>query len=210
MDKTARYFDKWATIGRSEEMEIGHGNNVNKFLDNIAFDKKFTFLDIGCGNGWVVRKMAQIPTCKQAIGIDKSKNMIEKAKMKKVSKKEKYFQTELESWKNTGKFNVVFSMESLYYSVPMEPALAKVYTILKPDGVFYCGTDFYSDNHLTTRWAKDMKIPMDLRSKSQWKKMFEKIGFTTRTKQVKDTTHRSKWKREYGTLFVIGKKQKID
>ena len=37
MDKTARYFDKWATIGRSEEMEIGHRTNVNKFLDNIAF-----------------------------------------------------------------------------------------------------------------------------------------------------------------------------
>lgn len=207
MDKTARYFDKWATIGRSEEMEIGHGNNVNKFLDNIAFDKTFTFLDIGCGNGWVVRKMAQIPSCKQAIGIDKSKNMIEKAKIKRASKKEKYFKTELESWKNTGKFDVVFSMESLYYSVPMEPALAKVYTILKPDGVFYCGTDFYSNNHLTTRWAKDMKIPMDLRSKSQWKKMFKKMGFTTKTKQVKDPMHKSKWKREYGTLFVIGEKQ---
>ena len=35
MDKTARYFDKWATIGRSEDMEIGHGFNVNKFLDSI-------------------------------------------------------------------------------------------------------------------------------------------------------------------------------
>jgi len=210
MDKTARYFDRWATKGRSEDMEIGHGTNVNKFFDNITFDRKFSFLDIGCGNGWVVRKISQIPNCKQAIGIDKSKNMIKKAKIKRISKKEKYFQAELESWRNTEKFDIIFSMESLYYSVPMEPALAKVYTILKPNGVFYCGTDFYSDNHLTTRWAKDMKIPMDLRSKSQWKKMFEKIGFTTRTKQVKDTTHRSKWKREYGTLFVIGKKQKID
>ena len=207
MDKTAKYYDKWATIGRSEEMEIGHGTNVNKFLNKITFDKKFTFLDIGCGNGWVVRKMAQIPTCKHAIGIDKSKNMISRAKMKRISKKEKYFQAELEFWRNTEKFNVVFSMESLYYSVPMEIALAKVYTMLKPRGVFYCGTDFYSDNHLTTRWAKDMKIPMDLRSKLQWKKMFEKIGFTTKIKQVKDPKHKSKWKREYGTLFVIGEKQ---
>jgi len=206
MDKTAKYFDKWATIGRSEEMEVGHGTNVNKFLNKITFDKKFSFLDIGCGNGWVVRKMSGIPTCKQAIGIDKSKNMINKAKIKKISKKEKYFQAEIESWKNDVKFDVIFSMESLYYSVPMEPALAKVYTILKPGGVFYCGTDFYSDNHLTTRWAKDMKIPMDLRSKSEWKKMFSKIGFITKTKQIKDPNHKSKWKREYGTLFVIGEK----
>ena len=207
MDKTAKYFDKWAIIGRSEEMEVGHGTNVNKFLNKITFDKKFSFLDIGCGNGWVVRKMAEIPTCKQAVGIDKSKNMTNRAKMKKISKKEKYFQAEIESWNSVKKFDVIFSMESLYYSVPMEPALAKVYTMIKPGGVFYCGTDFYSDNHLTTRWAKDMKIPMDLRSKSQWKKMFEKIGFTTKTKQVKDLTHKSKWKRDYGTLFVIGEKK---
>ena len=84
-------------------------------------------------------------------------------------------------------------MESLYYSVPMEPALAKVFKMLKAGGFFYCGTDFYSDNHLTKRWTKVMKIPMDLRSK-------------TTARQVKDTKHRAKWKREFGTLFVIGQK----
>ena len=31
--------------------------------------------------------------------------------------------TNLESWNYAGKFDVIFSMESLYYSVPMEPAL---------------------------------------------------------------------------------------
>ena len=133
--------------------------------------------------------------------------MIQKARTKKTSEKEHYFITELESWNYSEKFDVVFSMESLYYSVPMEPALAKVYKILNKKGVFYCGTDFYSDNHLTTRWAKDMKIPMDLRSKSEWKKMFERMGFKTKTKQVKDRNHKSKWKRDYGTLFVIGEKQ---
>ncbi len=207
MDKTAKYFDRWASSGRAEEMEKGHGNNVNKFLDKIDFEKEFTFLDIGCGNGWVVRRIAKIDTCKKAIGIDKSQNMIKNAKSKRISKKEKYYNATLESWKNSIKFDTVFSMESLYYSVPMEPALAKVYKILNKKGVFYCGTDFYSDNRLTTRWAKDMKIPMDLRSKSEWKKMFERMGFKTKTKQVKDRNHKSKWKRDYGTLFVIGEKQ---
>ena len=84
MDKTARYFDKWALTGRAEEMEKGHGNNVNKFLDKIDFEKEFTFLDIGCGNGWVVRRMAKIDTCKKAIGIDKSQNMIKNAKSKRI------------------------------------------------------------------------------------------------------------------------------
>ena len=206
MDNTAKMFDSWATAGRSEEMEKGHGVTVSKFLDGLSFDKPFSFLDIGCGNGWVVRKIAQLKKCRKAVGIDKSKNMIKKAKSNQVSKKENYYCTDLESWSYGGKFDVIFSMESLYYSVPMEPALAKVFKMLKTGGFFYCGTDFYSDNHLTKRWVKDMKIPMDLRSKSEWKKMFRAAGFNTTAKQVKDTKHRAKWKREFGTLFVIGEK----
>ena len=97
-------------------------------------------------------------------------------------------------------------MESLYYSVPMEPALAKVYKLLKKGGIFYCGTDFYKDNHLTTRWIKDMKIPMDLRSELEWKKMFKAAGFNTRVKHVTDPKNKAKWKREFGTLFLIGVK----
>ena len=206
MDKTAKYFDHWANIGRSEDMEKGHGTTVNKFLSKISFEKKFSFLDIGCGNGWVVKKMAQLDTCTKAVGIDKSKNMVRKAKKTKISAKEQYYTTDLESCKFSTKFDIIFSMESLYYSVPMEPALHKVYKLLKNGGIFYCGTDFYKDNHLTTRWIKDMRIPMDLRSESEWKKMFKEAGFKTRIKHVTDPKNKAKWKREFGTLFLIGVK----
>ncbi len=205
-DKTSKLFDRWAKSGRSEEMEKGHGTTVNKFLDKLTFEKPFTFLDIGCGNGWVVRKISQLSKCRKAIGIDKSKSMIEKAKIKKILDKESYITTDLESWNYTEKFDVIFSMESLYYSVPMESALKKIYKLLKRRGVFYCGTDFYKDNSLTIRWIKDMAVPMDLRSEMEWKKMFNDIGFKTKTKHVLDQKNKSKWKREFGTLFVIGKK----
>jgi len=206
MDETKKLFDEWAVTGRAEEMEKGHGVTVNKFLDSISFDKPFSFLDIGCGNGWIVRKIAQLPNCKKVVGIDKSKKMISIAISKQISKKEKYLSVNLESWKYLGKFDIIFSMESLYYSVPMEPALSKIFKILRTNGFFYCGTDFYSDNYLTKRWKKVMKVPMDLRSKTEWKNMFRKIGFNTTTKQIKDLNHNAKWKRKFGTLFIIGKK----
>ncbi len=150
MDKTSKLFDVWAKTGRSEDMEKGHGTTVNQFLNKLSIKQNFRFLDIGCGNGWVVRKMSQHSFCIKAIGIDKSK--------------------------------------------------------MKKGGIFYCGTDFYSDNKLTTRWIKDMNIPMDLRSEKEWKKMFKEIGFSTRSKHVTDPKNKSKWKREFGTLFVIGRK----
>jgi cyclopropane fatty-acyl-phospholipid synthase-like methyltransferase len=206
MDKTSKLFDVWANTGRSEEMEKGHGTTVNQFLDKLSLKENFRFLDIGCGNGWVIRKMSQNPFCAKAIGIDKSKMMIKNAKSKISSEKEIYFSTELETWNTKEKFDVIFSMESLYYSVPMEPALEKVFKLLKKNGIFYCGTDFYSDNTLTTRWVKDMNIPMDLRSEKEWKRMFREVGFITRSKHVTDSKNKSKWKREFGTLFVIGRK----
>ena len=206
MDKTSKLFDVWANTGRSEEMEKGHGTTVNQFLDKLSLKENFRFLDIGCGNGWVIRKMSQNPFCAKAIGIDKSKMMIKNAKSKISSEKEIYFSTELEIWNTKEKFDVIFSMESLYYSVPMEPALEKVFKLLKKNGIFYCGTDFYSDNTLTTRWVKDMNIPMDLRSEKEWKQMFREVGFITRSKHVTDSKNKSKWKRQFGTLFVIGRK----
>ena len=83
MDRVKRTFDKWAQNGRAELMEIEHGKNVMKFLKTISFDKPFTFLDVGCGNGWVVRRIADKKNCKKAIGIDKSKKMIIQCKKKR-------------------------------------------------------------------------------------------------------------------------------
>ena len=91
MDKTSKLFDVWAKTGRSEEMEKGHGTTVNQFLDKLSMKQNFRFLDIGCGNGWVVRKMSQKSSCIKAIGIDKSKMMIKNAKSKILSDKRKLF-----------------------------------------------------------------------------------------------------------------------
>ncbi len=208
MKGVRKTFDKWAQNGRAELMEIEHGNNVSKFLHTISFDKPFTFLDVGCGNGWVVRKIAKEKKCKKAIGIDISKKMIIQAEKKLDNYKEEFFHTDIESWNYKGKFDFIFSMESLYYANSIEVALEKIYKLLKPGGCFFCGTDFYTDNKATARWANIMKIQMHLHSKKEWKKLFQNTGFQTKTKHIKDSKNKRKWKREFGTLFITGIKPK--
>ena len=206
MDGVQKTFDKWAQNGRAELMEIEHGKNVSKFLDSISFEKPFSFLDMGCGNGWVVRKMSNMQNCKKAIGIDKSEKMIIQAKKRTSNKKQSFIHTDIESWKYNGKFDYVFSMESLYYSDSIDAALRKIFKLLKPGGKFFCGTDFYSDNKATTRWAGIMKIQMHLHSKKEWKNFFKDAGFEVKTKHVKDLKNKKKWKKEWGTLFLTGTK----
>ena len=206
MDNVRKTFDEWAQNGRAELMETEHGKNVLKFLKTISFDKPFTFLDVGCGNGWVVRKIAKEEKCKKAIGIDKSKKMIIQCRKKIESKEEEFIHTDIESMNYKGKFNFIFSMESLYYTDSIEIALDKIYKLLKPGGQFFCGTDFYTDNKATSRWAGIMKIQMHLHSKKEWKEFFKKAGFNVKTKHIKDLKNIKKWKREHGTLFIIGTK----
>ena len=206
MDNVSKKFDEWAMNGKAESMEKGHGVNVLKFLKKISFNKPFSFLDVGCGNGWVIRYIANISTCKKAVGIDKSKKMIIQSKKKIISNKENFFHTDIESFKHKGKFDFIFSMESLYYADSIEIALVKIYKLLKPGGQFFCGTDFYTDNKSTARWSKIMKIQMHHHSKKEWKDYFQKAGFNVKTKQIKDLNSSKKWQREFGTLFIIGTK----
>ncbi len=206
MDGVRKTFDEWAQNGRAELMEVEHGKNVSKFLESISFDESFSFLDVGCGNGWVIRKIGKEKNCKKAIGIDKSKKMIIQAKKKTDSKEEEFIHTDIESWKYKGKFDYIFSMEALYYSDSIENALKKIYKLLNSGGQFFCGTDFYTDNKATARWADIMKIQMHLHSKREWKKFFQNAGFQVKTKHIKDLKSRKKWKREFGTLFIIGTK----
>ena len=208
MDQVRKTFDKWAQNGRAELMEIEHGKNVSKFLESISFDKPFTFLDVGCGNGWVVKKISKNNNCKKATGIDKSKKMIEQASKKMDNIKEEFIHTDIKSWKYRGKFDFVFSMESLYYADSIERALQKIYKLLKPGGQLFCGTDFYTDNKATARWASIMKIQMHLHSKKEWRQLFFNAGFEVKTKHVKDLKSRKKWKREFGTLFITGTRPK--
>ena len=208
MDKVSETFDQWAENGRAEKMEREHGRSVNEFLDKIYLKSQFSFLDVGCGNGWVVRKMAQKNRCSMAVGIDKSPKMIRRAKEMKVYPKESYIHSTLESMDITRQFDYIFAMESIYYSKSVPAALQKIHSLLSPGGKFFCGTDFYADNRATVSWPKMMGLQMHLYSKEEWRILLKDAGFKVRIFQVTDPTSRKKWRREFGTLFITGLKPK--
>ncbi len=206
MDGVRRVFDEWAANGRAESMAREHGKTVLRFLDGVRFDGPFTFLDVGCGNGWVVRRIAQVAGCRKAVGIDKSCGMVKNARARAASKKESYVCTDIEGWKYAGRFDCVFSMEAIYYSISVDDAVGKIYRMLKSGGVFICGTDYYKENKATVRWQEAMDVPMHLLSRREWLETFRGAGFQARTRRVKDAKSAKKWRREFGTLFIIGTK----
>ncbi len=208
-DETAKKFDEWAHNGKAEEMEREHTNSVTEMLRSARFGDGFTFLDVGCGSGWVVRKVARHPGCSESVGIDKSPEMICRARTDpRNTGKERYLCTDIERWPYRGrKFDHIFAMESIYYANSIESALTKIYGMLKPGGVFLCGTDFYAENAATKRWPASMGVTMHLHSEEEWRALFAGAGFRTRLRHIRDPAGRTVWKREIGTLFITGTKQ---
>ena len=103
-------------------------------------DNRFTFIDSGCGNGWVVRIVGDHPLCNKAIGVDGSKSMIEKAIA--VDKKNTYEYEDLIDWIPDEKVDIVFSMEVFYYvKNPIKLIDHVVKNWLKPTGRVIIGSD---------------------------------------------------------------------
>jgi SAM-dependent methyltransferase len=202
-DGVAKVFDQWAADGRDQKLAEGHWHSVHTFLDTMDWSGQFSFLDVGCGNGWVVRRMAAYETCIRAVGIDKSTGMITRARAMTRRPAEEYHAASLEEW-SAPPFNVVFSMESLYYSPSVPTAISKAYSLLVPGGTFVCGTDYYAENHDTARWADMVGVTMHMYAESEWLDMFEDAGFRTSTTHVTDPGGDARWKREAGTLFLTG------
>ena len=89
-------FDNWALKDKDKGMEKGHASSVSSMLKIInnrtdILKNNFNFLDFGCGNGWVVRQFSNNSLCNLSVGVDGSKNMIQKSILK--DSKGKYYET---------------------------------------------------------------------------------------------------------------------
>ena len=67
MRKATDVFGEWAEKGKDIGMEKGHATAVDEMVtfalkERKKIGKNFSFLDLGCGNGWVVRNVSNDST----------------------------------------------------------------------------------------------------------------------------------------------------
>lgn len=173
-------FNSWAKKNKDVGMEKNHAHSVDFMLQKIPtriLNSEFSFLDIGCGNGWVVRKMRTQSNCCHSAGIDGAENMINKAMS--LDSKSDYFKLDLDNLDFTQQFDVVFSMEVFYYLKDILRTLKYIYQhILKENGFFVLGVDHYLENKASLSWGKDLSLDLKTLSINDWVCMFESVGFS--------------------------------
>lgn len=178
MESPIKVFSNWVISGKDEGMEKGHSPAVKNMLEYST--KKLTdysFIDAGCGNGWVVRNIGSDPKCNKAIGVDGSSNMIEKAQ--KLDIKNEYHCNELMSWRPNKKVDIVHSMEVFYYFENPDKLIKHIYNDwLIKGGRLIMGIDYYKENVPSHTWQEDCNIStMKMFEKKDWIDFFKTAGF---------------------------------
>ena len=172
-------FNSWVQNGKDEGMEKNHSIAVDVMIHMLIgkSNKQFSFIDAGCGNGWVIRKVNVHDLCSYSVGVDGSKNMIDKAE--KIDPTGSYVCSDLMQWKPKEKVDYVHSMEVLYYFKNPLMLLKHFYDFwLKKNGTIVVGIDFYKENIISHSWPKSLNTTMTLLSKKEWLNCFKESGFS--------------------------------
>ena len=199
-NKATELFSDWADIGKDEGMAEAHSPAVNQILEQALSGNKshYNFIDAGCGNGWVVRKVREMPLCLSSCGIDGAKGMIENAR--RIDPGGDYHLSDLLSWSPTVKAELIFSMEVFYYfKSPEELTRHIVDNWLAPSGRLIIGIDHYTGNPDSHSWPEDLNVHMTLKDADEWVQLFRDAGLSNCT-----TSKANVSKKFPGTLVVSG------
>ena len=179
MKSATAIFNDWVIKNKDDGMESTHTPAV---MDMIQYSlsslhTSFSFIDAGCGNGWVVRYMNNQSKCDTAIGVDGSIEMINKAK--RLDSEGQYILSDLLDYKPKDKVDLVLSMEVLYYFSNPSKLLNYIRCHwLKSNGRLIIGVDYYKENKGCLNWAVSVGTPMKMLSRKEWVDMFISSGFS--------------------------------
>ena len=170
-------FSQWALIGKDEGMERGHAASVQAMLE-LAIPKLndgFSAIDRGCGNGWVTRMLSELGAG-HSEGVDGSNEMINKATSKDSN--HKYSQGLLPDWSPGRRFDLVHTMEFLYYLDDPAGMISIIHDEwLEENGILVAGVDHYLEHEESLTWPEHVGVHMTTLSIDDWKTAMVNAGF---------------------------------
>lgn len=190
MDEHLRIeFNEWARAGRGEGMERGHRPVGEQAIEKMNIPHDARVLDVGCGSGWASRLLAELAIDGKVVGIDISDEMVQLASETSTEFSNAEFKVASAEALPFGdsEFSHAFSMESLYYYTNMSNAVREIYRVIGDGGVFVNVVDLYLENEPSHQWVPTLKVPVQLLSEADYRKLFEDAGFVNVTlERVRD------------------------
>ena len=173
-------FNRWAEAGRGEGMERDHLPITLPVIEKMQLAATDNVLDVGCGSGWLSRRLAQLVPEGRVIGMDISDEMIRVARRTSQEFENAMFVTgevgEI-PWE-ANFFSQAISVESSYYWPDPAAGIKELFRVMRPGGRTWILINYYKDNVHCHQWGELLAVKTHLLSAEEWNELFRDAGFS--------------------------------
>jgi ubiquinone/menaquinone biosynthesis C-methylase UbiE len=173
-------FNRWAEAGRGTEMEQDHLPITVPVLEKMRLTPADNVLDLGCGSGWLSRRLSKVVPEGRVVGMDISDEMIRVARRNSVDRDNLLFITGQVAeipWEPNF-FSHAISVESAYYWPDPAAGAKEIFRVLRPGGSAWILINYYRDNPHGHQWGALLSVPTHLLSADEWADLFREAGFS--------------------------------
>lgn len=129
-------------IGIGKELGDNREKTVRNFLPK---GKDLKYLDLGCGDGKLSLKRAEVIGTDFIFGVEALEDLIDKANKKKINILKSNLNDKLPFEKET--FNVITATQVIEHLYDVDTFVSEIYRILKPNGIFIVSTENLASWH---------------------------------------------------------------
>ncbi len=172
-------FNRWAEAGRGEGMEQEHLPITLPVLEKMRLGRTDNVLDVGCGAGWLSRRLAKLVPEGRVIGMDISDEMVRRARGAGLDHDNLLFvvgEAAEIPWE-ANFFSHAISVESAYYWPDPAAGLKEIYRVLREGGAAWILINYYRDNPHCQQWGPLLPVATHLLSADEWSELFRAAGF---------------------------------
>lgn len=186
-------------------MNVSHSKLTDWGLGQIGIEKSYTILDVGCGGGRTVSKLAAIATEGKVYGVDYSEESV--AATKKINAQAiETGRVEVRHGSvsqlpfSDGMFDLVTAVETHFWWPNLAADMGEVFRVVKPGGKLVAVAEVYKGAGTTTSKLAEKyaaRTGMTLLSAEEHRELFANAGYSD--VQVIE-------KREKTWICVVGRK----
>ena len=165
-------------------MNMSHSSVTDWGLKHVLIEKRFTILDVGCGGGRTIQKLAAIATEGMVYGIDYAAGSIAASRGKNAqSIKAGLVEIRQASVSQLpfpdDKFDLVTAVETLYYWPDLVKDMQEILRVLKPGGTLIIIAENYKGGRYDKAQGLAMRLLRSTRlSVDEHRELFSTAGYT--------------------------------